>query len=136
MHKVNQNWTHPYAQANRMLVYSNPFNQRTSPAWYEGNVVHFLDLGEVDVNNGRERLNPLYFTITGFDHLGTPVLVQGQYCVLSCVPGKAGYSQFCRVVFVEVPAIYMPNTLRSEADIKSSGFPLLESDMTLCATVL
>ncbi|MGE5485928.1 MAG: hypothetical protein ACM3X4_13025 [Ignavibacteriales bacterium] len=125
-----------YAASNRALVYSNPFDQRIAAAWYNGNVVHFLDLGEVDVKPGAEGLNPIYFIITGFDHEGTPVLVQGQYCVMSRVPGQPGYSQFCRALFVEVPAIYMPNTIRSEADIRSGGFPVLASDMTLCAAIL
>ena len=120
----------------RMLVYNNPFNQRLTPAWHNTGLVHFLDLGEINVQSGSSDFSPVYFIITGFDHEGTPVLVQGQHCVLGRVPGDPEYSQFCRVVFVEVPAIYMPNTLRSEADIRSSGLPLLESDMALCAPVL
>ncbi|MCR4398220.1 MAG: hypothetical protein NUV93_04580 [Firmicutes bacterium] len=126
----------PWGGPSRILVYSNPFNQRLSAAWHEGAAVYYLDLGEVQVESGMEGLNPLYFVITGFDHEGTPVLVQGQYPVLSRVPGEPGYSQFCRVVFVEVPAIYMPNTMRSESDVKAGGFPLLQSDMVLCAAVL
>lgn len=126
----------PFGAANNMLVYSNPFNQRIAAAWHEGTVVHFLDLGEPDISPGGQALNPIYFIITGFDHQGTPVLVQGQYCVLSHVPGQPGYSQFHKVLFVEVPAAYMPNSIRSEADIRLGGFPVLESDMALCAAVL
>ncbi|NPV69190.1 MAG: hypothetical protein HPY55_00910 [Firmicutes bacterium] len=130
-------WPDPYmTRANKMLVYSNPHNQRVAPAWHNNNVVHFLDLGEVAVDPGGAALNPLYFVITGFDHAGTPVLVQGQYCIVSRLPGEPGYSQFCRVCFLEAPAIYMPNTVRSEEDAKASGYPILETDMVLCAPVL
>ena len=90
----------PYTgRLGKTLVYSNPHNQRVAPAWHNGNVVHFLDLGEVIVDSGGNGLSPLYFVITGFDHEGTPVLVQGQYCIVTRLPGEPGYSQFCKVFF-------------------------------------
>ncbi len=130
-------WPDPLAgRTSRVLVYSNPHNQRVTPAWHDGNVVHFLDLGEVIVDSETASLCQIYFVITGFDHEGTPVLVQGQYPVVTRLPGQADYSQFCRVFFLEAPAIYMPNTVRSEAEVKASGYPILESDMVLCAPIL
>jgi len=126
----------PYGQGVRPLMYSNPHNQKVAQAWYRSRPVHYLDLGEVDVQTTDQALNTIYFFITGFDHLGTPVLVQGQYPVLKSVPGSPGYSQFSRVIFVEVPAAYIPNLITSEEGIDGSEYPLLQTDLTLSVVVL
>jgi hypothetical protein len=51
--------------------------------------------------------------------------VAGQGSIFDVIPGDAGYNDFWQAVRVLVPDDYEPNSLRSLADIESSGYELV-----------
>jgi hypothetical protein len=118
------------------FLYNNPFSQRVLPGWYQGATLFALDLGEFSLDPETVGAAPLYIPVTGFDPEGTPLPVEGQFYIFSKVPSSRGYTGFCRVIFVEVPPGYRPNTLRSQADARAAGYNLLSSDLVLLLPIL
>jgi hypothetical protein len=55
--------------------------------------------------------------------------VPGQYGIYDSKPGDENYSPIWRYNYVVVPRDYEANTLKSEEDCLSSGFPVIESDV-------
>ena len=61
-------------------------------------------------------------------HEGQAETVPDQLPIVDYIPGDHGYSDFWRIVRVDVPADYVANTATSSADIFREGWPLTVSD--------
>lgn len=65
------------------------------------------------------------------DDEGKPVIeperVPGQYNIYDSIPGMGNIARYGGFNFVVVPREYEPNTLRSEADCLTSGYPIYKS---------
>lgn len=59
---------------------------------------------------------------------GESLPLLGQLPLAGYVPGDHGYTDFWRVVRVDVPADYVPNTLTSVSAVNDSGFPTTVTD--------
>jgi hypothetical protein len=57
----------------------------------------------------------------------TKQMVEGQLNIYDTVPGMDRYSPIWQFNYVVVPRDYTPNTLRSEADCLTSGYPIVRS---------
>lgn len=116
------------------LLYSNPFSQRLVPGWYQNTLLFALDIGEI--TDETVQADNVYIPISEFDEEGTPLTIEGQYYIFARIPTAREYNGLCRVVFVEVPLNYTPNSLRSQKDVQESGYNLLVSDLVLLLPVL
>jgi hypothetical protein len=109
--------------------YSNPHHQRVGPRWVRGEVVYALPLGILNIDTTRQKWANEYvpvFRVDGPD--GRPERVPGQYGIYDSKPGDPNYSPVWRYNYVVVPREYVANTLRSEEDCKSSGYPIVQGD--------
>lgn len=61
-------------------------------------------------------------------HEGQAETVPDQLPIVDYIPGDHGYSDFWRVVRVDVPADYVANTATSNADINRNGWPFVVTD--------
>lgn len=128
----DSNISSPY----QWLMYNNPFNQRLQMGWFQDFAVYYLDLGEVPCDSSCLSTNPVYIFIHGFNSEGIPLVVESQNNLLTSIPIQKHYSPFCNAVFVEVPMDYIPNSVRSEKQLKESGYILTKSDLVLLYPVL
>lgn len=94
--------------------------------WHNDEKVFYPDFGANPTNT-----QPIWVFIHGMNADGTPDLVQGQSNIIDTVPGDAGYSAFWQVNMVTVPAGYQPNSIKSAADVRSSGYPIAETQMVV-----
>jgi hypothetical protein len=99
--------------------------------WYRREAVFYPDFGA-----NPPAAVPIWVVATGMDARGMPQLVQGQNNIIDLVPGDAGYSAFWRVNLVMAPAGYAPNSLKSAADVRASGYAVTETDMLVNCPVV
>jgi hypothetical protein len=74
--------------------------------------------------------------IHGMKADGTPDLVEEQGNIIDTVPGNAGYSAFWQVNMVTVPAGYQPNSIKSAAGVRNSGYQITETQMVVNCPVV
>jgi hypothetical protein len=60
-------------------------------------------------------------TLYRLTHAGTRAAIPGQLDIVDAIPGDAGYSDFWRVSWVEVPASFVPGSIASAAQLR--GLP-------------
>jgi hypothetical protein len=123
------------------LSYSNPFNLEVERVWFDGKIVYAVEQGEVELefddrlnarNNKVAQEYQIVYAVK-LDQQGKleggqePERVKGQYNIYDSVPGMLNYSPLWQFNFVVVPRDYEPNTLRSEADCLTSGYPIQKS---------
>ncbi len=119
------------------LIYNNPFKQWLLPGWYQGQLIHFLDLGEVDLNPSELNcVNNVFIFIRGFDVEGIPILLPYQYHIFDSIPFCGNYTSFRKVYLVQADQTYSPNTFTSVEEIKDSTFKTIETDMILNLPIL
>lgn len=117
------------------ISYNNVFDQGLEMTWFDGKIVYALDLGEVDVDPARVQVAQEYqivYAVALDEHGKTrsePQRVPEQLNIYDSVPGMEKYSPIWQFDYVVVPPDYTPNTLRSEADCLSSGFPIYRSQV-------
>jgi plastocyanin len=58
-----------------------------------------------------------------------PQFVEGQHNIIDVVPGDAGYSDLWNINMVTAPSDYVAETLKSAADVMSSGYPVQPTDI-------
>lgn len=99
--------------------------------WYKGREVQYYDFGtNTPLAEGNSVLTaPIYAFITGMDAQGNPELVEGQHNIIAVVPGDEGYSDLWQVMLVTVGADYVPDSVKSAADVMSGGYEVTETDM-------
>jgi len=99
--------------------------------WYRDREVKYYDFGD-NTKLGQSsavQTAPIFVLIHGMNADGTPDMVQGQHNIVDVVPGEAGYSDLWQVTFVTVPEDYVPDSVKSVADITAMGYELTETDM-------
>jgi hypothetical protein len=117
------------------ISYNNVFAQRIEMVWFDGKIVYALDLGAVDVEPARVKVAQEYqivYAVALDEHGKTksePQAVPEQLNIYDSVPGMEKYSPIWQFDYVVVPPDYTPNTLRSEADCLSSGYPIYRSQV-------
>ena len=116
------------------LTYNNPFGQVMERVWFNGQVVFAIDLGEVEVDPAKVKVAQEYQVVYAveLDEHGrarpeTKQMIEGQLNIYDTVPGMDRYSPIWQFSYVVVPRDYAPNSLRSEADCLSSGYPVVKS---------
>jgi hypothetical protein len=99
--------------------------------WYRDRQVRYYDFGDrTKLTQGSSiAVAPIFALITGMDGEGNPQFVEGQHNIVDVVPGDAGYSDLWQVVLVTVPADYAPDTLKSAAEVSSSGYGTMTTDI-------
>lgn len=87
------------------------------PGWFEGRDVQFFDFGPVS-------LAPvdMWRFARGKDSSGAPTLVAGQNSIIDSIPVAGAYPDLWQIHFVQVDSAYVPNTLKSAAALRASGF--------------
>lgn len=111
------------------LDYNNPLRQPIETAWYNGkkywafgpNIPLPIDPSDTKVAQEYD----IAYSIS--DH-GEPKLVPLQLSIYDSIPGMEQYSPIWHLNYVIVPKGYVANTLRSVADVMSSGYPIVSSD--------
>jgi hypothetical protein len=91
--------------------------------WAKGTQVFYPDFGE-----NTNAAIPIWVFITGVDANGKPQFVEGQHNIIDAVPSDPGYSALWRVNTVKVPAGYKPDSIRSAADVRASGFEITQTN--------
>jgi len=124
------------------LTYSNPYALEIERVWFDHRIVYAVESGEVEVDFdedrnvvGKNKVAQEYQVVhaVALDEDGKlqdgaePERVEGQYNIYDSVPGMDNYSPLWQFNYVIVPQGYEPNTLRSEADCLSSGYPIRKS---------
>ena len=112
------------------LTYSNPHQQRVGPRWVRGEVVWGMPLGIVTIDPEKTKWANEYVVVYSLDgNDGKPERVPGQYGIYDSRPGDAHYSPIWRYNYVIVPRDYEANALRSEQDVRGSGYPVVQDDI-------
>ena len=117
------------------LNYNNPYGYNIERVWFDGRVVFATEQGELDIDETMVKVAQEYQTVysvtlnsRGQWVRGTrPKRVPGQLNIYDSVPGMRGYSPIWQFNYVIVPRGYKANTLRSEKDCLSSGYPIKKS---------
>ena len=99
--------------------------------WYKGMDVVYYDFGANTpiTADGKVQTDDIFAFITGMDADGNPMFVAGQHNVIDTIPGDPGYSDLWHVHLVTVPSGYKADTIRTEADVMASGYPITETDI-------
>ena len=123
------------------LTYSNPYRLKIERVWFDGKVVFAVESGEVELAFDRHRVAKdkkdaqeyqVVYAVE-LDDAGKlkdgqePERVDGQLNIYDSVPGMENYSPLWQFNYVIVPRDYEPNTLRSEADCRASGYEIIRS---------
>ncbi len=105
----------PIVPAGTTLAGGEPLVQ----GWARGQEVFYPDFGQNSATAA-----PIWVFIHGMNADGTPQMVEGQSNIIDTIPGDAGYTAFWNVNFVTVPAGYVPNSIRSAADVRAAGYTI------------
>jgi len=99
---------------------------RLVSGWYRDRQVRYYDFGDnTKLTQGSSvAVAPIFAFIAGTDAEGNPQFVAGQHNIVDVRPGDAGYSDLWQVVMVTVPDGYAPDSMKSAADVTSSGFEM------------
>ena len=115
------------------LTFDNPFGQVMERVWFDGKVVYAVDLGRVAVDPSQVKVAQEYQVVheVELDEQGRSLspaqAVEGQLNIYDTVPGMERYSPIWQFNYVVVPRDYVVNSLRSEGDCLTSGYPILKS---------
>ena len=123
------------------LTYSNPYGITLERVWFDGKIVYAISGDEVAIAFDDEK-RPIGAKVAQeyqvvyaveLDEQGQlkdgkePERVEGQLNIYDSVPGMDQYSPLWQFNYVIVPRDYEPNSLRSEADCRNSGYPIRQS---------
>jgi hypothetical protein len=123
----------PVVPLNSKLAEPNPASGSTdtTKGWYKGQEVQYFDFGA-----SPDFTVPIYAFATGMDANGNPQMVPGQHNIIDDLPGSPDYSPFWDVQLVIVPAGYQANSITSAAQIKASGFQVIEPNKVVNCPVV
>ncbi|MPZ97845.1 MAG: hypothetical protein GEU80_00685 [Dehalococcoidia bacterium] len=98
--------------------------------WYQGADVEYYDFGATtplaSPGGASVAVAPIYAFVTGIDAQGMPQSVEGQHNIVDVIPGDEGYSDLWEVSLVVVDEMYAADSIRSAADVMSSGFEMVK----------
>lgn len=107
------------------FIFTNPHNQPVGGRWVRGERVFAMPQGVIHIDPIKQKWAKEFVLIYGMDGPdGNPERVPDQWGIYDTKPGDADYSPIWRYHAVTVPRDYEPNTIRSEDDILSSGYPV------------
>ncbi len=115
------------------LTYDNPYGMEVERVWFDGKIVFAIESGELDVDLKKVKVAQEYQIVYAveLDRRGKlkrePERVEGQYNIYDSVPGMDKYSPLWQFNYVVVPRDYKPQTLRSEQDCLTCGYPIQQS---------
>jgi hypothetical protein len=99
------------------------------PYWADGHELTWYNFGaRSPAQNGRVAVQPVWLITAGPDAKGQPAPLVGQGAIFDVDAGEPGYSDLWRVVWVQAPAGYQPNGIRSLAQIEQAGLPQTPTD--------
>jgi hypothetical protein len=127
--EVAADW--PIEARTRTLTYTNPYNQNLAPRWCDGEIVYRVSFGEVKVDPKTVKAAKEYLTVYAAPPASDPTKVDrvpDQLPIYDTKPGDEGYNPIWHYHYVIVPKDYKANTLRSEDDVKKSGYPIVPVD--------
>jgi len=127
--EVPADW--PIEARTRTLTYTNPYNQDVKPRWCDGEIVYRISWGEVKVDPKTVKAAKEYLAVYAPPPPGEPTKVErvpGQLPIYDTKPGDPGYNPIWHYHYVVVPRDYKANALRSEDDVKKSGYPIVPVD--------
>jgi hypothetical protein len=114
------------AERTKNLTYTNPFGQNLAARWVDGEIVYRVSFGEVVVDPAKTKVAKEYLAVYSAPGPGDPPTqaerVPDQLAIYDSKPGDPEYSPIWHYHYVVVPRDYKPNTLRSEEDVKRSGY--------------
>ena len=123
------------------LTYTNPYGIKLERVWFDGHIVYAISGDKVQIAFDDEK-RPIGAKVAQeyqivyeaeLDDRGQPKggqepePIKGQLNIYDSVPGMDKYSPLWQFNYVVVPRDYEPNRLRSEADCRNSGYPILQS---------
>ena len=117
------------------LDYNNPHGQEIERVWFDGKVVFAMEVGELDIDPTRNKVAQEYQIVYAveLDDAGKlvrePERADGQLNIYDSIPGMEAYSPVWQFNYVIVPREYVPNTLRSETDCRTSGYEIIRSNV-------
>src|SRR5687768_15379859 len=110
----------------KSLTYTNPFNQNLAARWVDGEIVYRVSFGALTVDPKTTKVAKEYIAVYSAPGPGEPYdkmeRVPDQLAIYDSKPGDPEYSPIWHYYYVVVPRSYKPNSLRSEDDVKRSGF--------------
>lgn len=113
----------------RKLTYTNPYGQNIAARWVDGEIVYRVSLGKVSVDPKTTKVAKEYIAVYAApaqDQSPSEVeRVPKQLSIYDTQPGDEGYSPIWHYHYVVVPRNYEANTLRSEAAVLASGYPVV-----------
>ena len=106
---------------------AGPWTFRSEWGWYEGDRIEYYDLGRAS-----NTTSPAYRLV---DASGKAI--EGQHLIFSNLrpgilvgaPFDSNYSDFHRILDVQVPAGYVPDTIRSLSDISEANLTMVQRDL-------
>jgi hypothetical protein len=114
------------------LTYTNPFNQDLAARWVDGEIVYRVSFGALTVDPKTTKVAKEYIAVYSAPGPGEPYdkveRVPDQLAIYDSKPGDPEYSPIWHYYYVVVPRSYKPNTLRSEDDVKRSGYRIVPVD--------
>lgn len=112
------------------LDYNNPLFQPVETAWHEGR--KYWAFGPnipLPIDPARTKTAQEYVIAYSVSPHDWPVLVPLQLNIYDSIPGMPQYSPIWHLNYVIVPHSYVPNTLRSAAQVQQSGYPIVNSNV-------
>lgn len=101
------------------------------PAWHEGQLVGYLDVGPMPIRAGN-----VYQVIRGIDkQTGKIVPVPGQKLIFDALPSSPQYSPIWRLHYVRVPDDFEVDSLRSVRSILDRKLPIRPTHSFLNAPI-
>jgi hypothetical protein len=74
---------------------------------------------------------PLYILVTGFDPVAGPIVAPGTLPIFGVPPSSRFYSPFWRIFYVQIPAGFNTDNLRSGAAVLATGLTLVPGPLRL-----
>ncbi len=99
--------------------------------WYKGVEIYYFDFGPNPVETA-----PIYALITGLDDDENPQFVEGQHNIIDVIPGDEGYSAFWQVNLVIVPQDYEADSITTAADVRASGYEMVQPGLVVNCPVI
>lgn len=125
--EVPADW--PIEARTKTLTYTNPYGQDIAARWCDGEIVYRISYGEVKVDPATVKAAEEYIVVYKAPAPGEPwnavERVPEQLPIYDTKPGDPGYNPLWHYNYVVVPRDYKPNTLRSEDQVKKSGYPVV-----------
>jgi hypothetical protein len=99
--------------------------------WYRDREVKYFDFGDNTKLAAGNTIAaaPIYVFVHGLNADGSPDLVEGQHNIVDVLPGEPGYSDLWQVMMVTVPDGFVPDSIKSKAELDAANLPVTATEM-------